>query len=175
MTSNAVLFRDASPIDGNNPTFFCSYFSTFPVEPMIQVSTKDIPRIYVSSEYGSNVGQKELADAYKAGSWARADLTLYVAPKEIGTLTALAFQEKYDGRAMDYMLTSYNLSVKGKKRGAPLDCVSVYTLEGYMKMKVCPEVWTEFVETIPEDKRPVDILGFPKRDMVFVIFAVTSI
>lgn len=175
MTSNTVLFRDASPLDGNNPTFFRPNFSTFPVQQMIQISTTDIPRIYVSSEYGSNVGQRELADAYRAGTGARTDLTLYVAPKELGTPIALAFQEKYDGRATEYMLTSYNPNVKGKKRGAPLDCVSVYTPEGHLKMKVSPEVWTEFFETIPEDRKPADILSFPKGDTVFVIAAVTGV
>ena len=175
MNSTTVLFRDAAPITGNNPTFSRANFSIFPVQQMIQVSTTDIPRIYVTSEYGSNVTQKDLADSFRAGTGSRADLVLFVAPKEIGTPTALAFQERYDGRATEYMLSSYNPTVKGKKRGAPLDCVSVYTPEGYMKMKVSPEVWAEFLTTIPEDRKPSDVLSFPRGDTVFVIAAVTGV
>lgn len=175
LTTNTVLFRDAAPIPGNSPTFSRANFSIFPVQQMIQLSTVDVPRIYVTSEYGSSVGQKELADSYRAGVGAKADLVLFVAPKEIGTPTALSFQEKYDGRATEYMLSSFNPTVKGKKRGAPLDCVSVYTPEGYLKMKVSNDVWTEFLSTIPEDRRPADTLSFPKGDTVFVIASVTGI
>lgn len=174
-TTTTVLFRNAEPIAGNTPTFNRANFSIYPFQQPIQVATANIPRIYVTSDYGSGTSQKELADAYRAGSSAKNDLVLYVEPKERGTPQALKFQELYDAKATEYVSSSLTTSSKGKKRGVPLDGVSVFTPEGYLKMKIDPAVWEAFRETIPVDRRPDDVLGFPMGDTVWVIFVITGV
>lgn len=169
-----ILFRNAEPIPGNNPVFSRANFSVYPQQQYIQVSVSDIPRIYVASEFGSNMSQKDLAEAYRSGTDNKSDLILYVDPVGRGSANALSFQEKYDSKVTEYINASVHTSSKGKKRGPGLDMASVYTPEGYIKMKVAPDVWKKFKETVPEDRRG-DILTYPRGDVVYLVFSFTGI
>lgn len=170
-----VLFKDASPLADNKPVFSRANFSLYPTQQLIQVSTVNVPKIFVTSDYGSGSTQKDLADAYRAGSCVKNDLVLYVDPMNRGTPQALKFQEMYDEKATEYIASSQSISQKGKKRSVPLDGVSIYTVEGYIKMKVDNIVWNEFRDSIPAERRPDDILAFPNGDKVFVVFAITGV